>query len=91
MSILNSNKLHLPAIKDRIFNELIELLVVRSGLVPPSECPITLHELVHVIDQVDEIGTPRYHAIYKFEKVNKILKKFNFNVAKGLTNKIGSL
>jgi len=83
MTILNSNRLHVPTIKNVVANELIELLITRSGLVPPSECPITLHELVHVLDQVEEIGAPRYSTLYKFEKLNKLLKQFNYNTAKG--------
>ena len=69
-----------------IHSDLNETLVKRSGLVPPSECPIALHELVHVCDQVMEIGSPRYSTLYKFEKVNKLLKSFCFNTAKGSMN-----
>ncbi len=88
MTILNSNKLHVPTIKNVIYPELIELLISRSGLVPPSECPITLHELLHIAEQVEEIGAPRYSTLYKFEKVNKLLKQFNYNTAKGYQLKL---
>ena len=86
MAVLNSNRLHVPSVNDVTYPNLIEALIKRSGLVPPSECPITLHELVHVCDQVMEIGSPRYSTLYKFEKINKLLKAFLFNKAKGPLN-----
>ena len=88
MVVLNSNRLHVPTVKDVTHPNLIETLIKRSGLVPPSECSITLHELCHVCDQVMEIGSPRYSTLYKFEKINKLLKTFCFNKAKGKPNKI---
>ena len=74
----------MPSIVETLHNNLIEMLILRSGLVPPSECTITLHELVHVCDQVQEIGAPRYSTIYKFEKVNHLLKSLCMNKAKGI-------
>jgi hypothetical protein len=84
MAVLNSNRLHVPTIMGEFYTGLIDNLIKRSGLVPPSECTTTLHELLHVCDQVQMIGAPRYSTLYKFEKVNKLLKSFCFNKAKGV-------
>ena len=86
MAVLNSNRLHVPTVNEFTYRNLIDNLIKRSGFVPPSECPITLHELCHVCDQVMEIGSPRYSTLYKFEKVNKLLKSFCFIKAKGKLN-----
>ena len=60
-----------------------QLLTDRSDTLPPSECTITLHELEHEVDQSLTIGVPRFSNLYKFEKINKILKSMLKNVAKG--------
>ena len=65
---------------------LISALVTRSGLVPPSECTITLHEVMHICDQIAEIGVPRVSCLYKFERMNHILKALMQNNAKGLSS-----
>ena len=83
MSILNANNIHGPTVKSTLLPRLINALIIRSGLVPPSECCVTLHEMMHVCEQVLEIGTPRHSLLYKFEKLNKILKSFLHNSAKG--------
>ena len=83
MAVLNSNRLHVPTVMGELYTGLIDNLIKRSGLVPPRECTTTLHELLHVCDQVQMIGAPRYSTLYKFEKVNKLLKSFCFNKAKG--------
>lgn len=83
MSILNSNRLHGPTVKNKLFPRLIDALITRSGLIPPSECCVTLHEMVHLCEQVLEIGPGRQSTLYKFEKMNKVLKSFGQNKAKG--------
>jgi len=83
IGILNANNIHGPTLKSKIYPRLINALIIRSGLVPPSECCVTLHEMMHVCEQVLEIGTPRHSLLYKFEKLNKILKSFLHNAAKG--------
>ena len=83
ISILNANNLHGPTMQHKILPRLIDALIIRSGLVPPSECCVTLHEMMHVCEQVLQIGTPRNSLLYKFEKLNKILKGFLQNAAKG--------
>ena len=83
MSILNSNRLHGPTVKKKLFPRLIDVLITRSGLMPPSECCVTLHEMVHLCEQILEIGPGRQSTLYKFEKMNKILKSLGKNTAKG--------
>jgi hypothetical protein len=83
MSILNSSRIHGPTLKTVVYPRLIDALIKRSGLVPPSECCVTLHEMIHICEQVHEIGNPRNSLLYKFEKMNKVLKSFLNNNAKG--------
>jgi len=47
IGLLTSNKLSRESIL-LINRKLLDLLTDRSGCVPPSECTITLHELVHM-------------------------------------------
>ena len=82
IGLLTSNKMSRESIMV-INRKLVDLLTDRSGSVPPSECTITLHELVHLVDQSLTIGVPRFSNLYKFEKVNKFLKSMLKNVAKG--------
>ena len=85
IGVLTSNKLSHDAIRT-LGGKIVKLLAQRNGLVPPSECTITLHELFHVVDQSYNIGCPRYSNLYKFEKVNKFLKGMLKNVAKGFAS-----
>jgi hypothetical protein len=83
IGILTSNKLT----EDNIImlsGKCIDSLARRTGLVPPTECTITTHELLHLIDQSLAIGAPRFSNLFKFEKVNKFLKSMLKNVARGL-------
>ena len=50
IGMLTSNKLSHKSIND-INGILVGMIIERSGLVPPSECTITLHELLHLVDQ----------------------------------------
>ena len=59
MAALNATRLNVRDIKENLWPRLIEALVRRSGLLPPTESMLTLHELVHICDQVDEVGVPR--------------------------------
>jgi hypothetical protein len=62
---------------------LVQTLCKRSGCVPPSECCVTLHELMHVFEQISEIGPNRRSNLFKFEKMNKEMKSYVKNQAKG--------
>ena len=55
--------------------DLINVLIEHSALFPPTECTYTLHELVHIIKQIKDIGPPRYSTLFKFERVNLFIKK----------------
>ena len=63
--------------------EFVSSLVQREGMMPPSESTSTFHELFHLLDQMSDVGCPRYSTLYKFEKMNKILKRNLKNTAKG--------
>lgn len=50
----------------------------RSGSFPPSESTITLHELIHCLDQILDGGPNRYLSMYKFERMNLVLKVIKY-------------
>jgi hypothetical protein len=83
MSQLNSGRLNVKKVVEIIKPKLIALLVARAGLLPPSECMLTLHEILHICDQVAEVGVPRMSSLYKFERMNLVLKKLLKNAAQG--------
>jgi hypothetical protein len=84
MWMLNCSRMTGAYYATDVMSTLITKLVVRGGLVPPSECCVTLHELVHICEQVNEVGVPRHSTLYKFEKMNKVMKGFLKNQARGL-------
>ena len=59
IGLLTANKLS-RAVISTLGPSTTTLQSKRSGLVPPSECTITMHELFHVVDQSYNIGCPRY-------------------------------
>jgi hypothetical protein len=83
MCTLNSSRLHGHTTRHATYKQLIDALVLRSGLVPPSECCVTLHELIHICEQVTDVGPPRHSTLYKLEKMNKVMMLFVQNQAKG--------
>ena len=85
-STLHATRLDGSLIANELKKKLVNVLVIRSGLVPPSECMITLHEMIHLCDQIHEIGVPRVSCLYKFERMNHILKELLQNNAKGLAS-----
>ena len=89
MGQLNSSQLNIDKVKEEIYPALIRALVARQGLVPPSESTITLHELVHICDQVWDQGAPRVSTLYKFERINLFLKVLLKNTAAGKFHGIG--
>jgi hypothetical protein len=70
--------------KDTRHEQLLNHLIVRQGLVPPSECQVTLHELMHISSQIPDIGPPRLSTLFKFERINKLMKSCVRNKAKGM-------
>ena len=86
MGILNASRLNVEMVKSRLEPKFVRALMLRSGLVPPSECTVTLHEIVHLIDQVQEIGSCRHSTLFKFEKMNKVMKGCVKNTAKGCSS-----
>lgn len=85
ISLFNASAIHGPSVESVLWPALLKALVYRSGLVPPAECCITLHELVHICQQINECGLPRQSSLFKFEKVNKNLKGNLTNPGKGMS------
>ena len=83
LSTLNGGRINGTYVREVLKPKLINLLVARAGILPPSECLITLHEALHICDQVKEVGLPRMSSLFKFERVNLMLKKLLKNAAKG--------
>ena len=83
MGSLGATRLNAQQVRDVIKPKIIAAMVQRAGLLPPTECMLTLHELLHICDQVAEVGVPRVSSLYKFERMNHILKELLQNHAKG--------
>jgi hypothetical protein len=86
MGLLNSSSLKVDKYNTTLINRLRDAIVTRSGLMPPSECTMTLHELMHTCDQVLEQGVSRVSTLFKFERVNHFLKTLLQNNAAGTFN-----
>ena len=84
MGMLNSSSLKIENFHVDFTYRLREAIVTRSGLMPPSECTMTLHELMHTCDQVLEQGVSRVSTLFKFERVNHFLKTLLQNNASGI-------
>ncbi len=52
-----------------------------EGLLPPSEGTYALHELIHVTDQIIDLGPPLMNAMFKYEQKNLILRKLMKNTS----------
>jgi len=64
MATLNATRLNAAKVMQDLKPRLINAMAQRSGLLPPTECMITLHELLHVCDeQVSEVGAPRVSSL----------------------------
>ena len=85
MGKFSASYLWTSLVEGEAYNEFIECLVKREGMMPPSEATATFHELFHLQKQLIEVGCPRHSTLYKFEKMNKILKRGLKNTAKGKT------
>ena len=83
MGILNSSSLKIEQFSETMMKRLTNAIVRRSGLMPPTESTMTLHEVLHTCDQVLEQGVNRVSTLYKFERVNHFLKTLLQNSAKG--------
>jgi hypothetical protein len=51
--------------------ETIRHLCVREGLLPPCESTYTVHELLHVVEQIPMLGPPMMSSMFKSEQKNK--------------------
>jgi len=83
MGMLNSSSLKVDKFNEDFMLMLLDAVILRSGLMPPTECTMTLHELIHTCDQVLEQGVNRVSTLYKFERVNHFLKTLLQNSAAG--------
>ena len=84
MGLLNSSSLKVDKYNDDFMTRLLDAIILRSGLMPPTESTMTLHELLHTCDQVLEQGVTRVSTLYKFERVNHFLKTLLQNNASGI-------
>ena len=84
--MLNATSINLDVLETVIIPRLIDCLITRSGLVPPVECTLALHDVLHVAKQIREVGMPRYSTLFKFERMNLFLKRLCRNSAAGLAS-----
>jgi uncharacterized membrane protein YjdF len=70
------------------FNQtMMQLFSCREGQYPLSEMTYTLHDNVHVIQSILQIGAPAFNNLFKFERTNLILKR----LCKNRKHPIGSI
>jgi hypothetical protein len=67
-------RFHVKDDVDDIFIKLIINLCRREGLLPPCESTYVIHELVHIVDQIHQLGPPMMSSMWKYEQKNKWLK-----------------
>jgi hypothetical protein len=63
------------------------VLATHEGILPPSEATYTMHELVHIVQQIEDLGPPLMSSLFKYERQNKFLK----DLIKNKSYPIGSL
>ena len=85
-TLLNASSINIQVLETVIIPRLIDCLITRSGLVPPVECTLALHDVLHVAQQIREVGMPRYSTLFKFERMNLFLKRLCRNKAAGLAS-----
>ncbi len=73
-----------------LHDRLVNALVRHSALFPPSEQTYTLHELIHVCDQIPAVGPPRFNNCYLFERLNLTMKRFIRNKCHSLASIVKS-
>jgi hypothetical protein len=66
---------------DEALEELVLILSKREGLLPPSESTYTVHEMIHIVTQIKEVGPPLMSSMWKYERKNKFLKGLIKNTA----------
>ena len=69
--------------RDEMHWNLLRSIIKLSGLVPPSESTMTIHELIHIHQQIFDQGAPRFSTLFKFERMNLFLKVLLKNNAAG--------
>ena len=80
----NASYISREVVKGPLYDDFVKCLVKREGMMPASEATMTFHELFHIVNQMKEVGCPRHSTLYKFEKMNKVLKRNLKNTAKGV-------
>lgn len=71
---LTSNEFEIQE-HNNLMKYIYDALADHDGLLPPSEATYTLHELVHVANQILDCGPPLMVSMFKYERQNKYLKK----------------
>ena len=78
LRILNCNRIRALDL-DGIYLSTIDTLVEHSALIPPCEQTYALHKLIHLVDQIKQIGPAKFSNLFSFERVNCTLKRMNKN------------
>ena len=74
ISMACSDRFDLEYLDTTLLPRLYELLSEREGLLPMTESTFTIHQLVHVFQDIKKIGPPRFYWMYGAERLNKYLK-----------------
>ena len=89
LGVLNSGRIKLDNLNS-IVTEIKNCLIDHAQLFPPTEQTYALHEILHVAEQIIDIGPPRFNTLFMYERVNKTLKGMIKNIAKPLPSMVKS-
>jgi hypothetical protein len=74
LRILNSSRIKKVDVAS-LFVKTIDVLVEHSGLFSPVEQTYALHELVHIVQQITNVGPAKFNNLFMYERVNSTLKR----------------
>ena len=74
LRILNANRFKRDNINE-LYCQAIDVLVEHSSIFPPTEQTYALHEMIHLVLQIDKVGPPKMNNLFMYERVNSTLKK----------------
>ena len=78
LTVLHSGRIKYEKV-DGLKSKLLDALILHSSLFPPSEQTYALHEIIHVTEQIEQLGPPVFNSLYMYERLNLFLKRLNKN------------
>lgn len=83
-----SDRFNMTKLNNELLPKLYITLSRREGLMPLTEMTYTVHQLVHVFQDIKHTGPPRFIWMYAFERVNKYCKNLIKNQREPLNSMV---